>query len=169
MVLSNVLCVLNLASCLMLNGACCHYQMQEEDERRRQQDQAIQRALQRERDMQRDIQEPVKQSTILHFQAQRRRKLMIQKQAGLKEGIIVSNPKYLCHQQPQQQNSPDPEYLVTCRSQLYRDDDESTVPNQTSLSKFHVFYNDMGRRIELSSLLDDEPIDDDDLEEIVLE
>ena len=79
MVLPNVLC---LASNLMLNGACCFYQMHEEDERRKQQEAAIQRTIRAELDLQRheEMTQRHEQTIISHYQAQRRRKLMTQKQ-----------------------------------------------------------------------------------------
>jgi hypothetical protein len=82
MVLPNVLCALNIASNLMLNGACCFYQMQEEEERRKQQEAAMQRTIRAELDLQRhqEMTQRHEQTIISHYQAQRRRKLMTQKQ-----------------------------------------------------------------------------------------
>jgi hypothetical protein len=66
----------------MLNGACCFYQMQEEEERRKQQEAAIQRTIRAELDLQRhqEMTQRHEQTIISHYQSQRRRKLMTQKQ-----------------------------------------------------------------------------------------
>jgi hypothetical protein len=50
MVLGNVLCALNLASSVAMNGVCCYYQKQEEEEKRREHHEAVRRAIRSEWD-----------------------------------------------------------------------------------------------------------------------
>mmetsp|Transcript_12607 Transcript_12607/g.35768 ORF Transcript_12607/g.35768 Transcript_12607/m.35768 type:complete len:201 (+) Transcript_12607:89-691(+) len=48
MVVGDVLCAVNLAASIMVNGVCCYYQMSEQNERREQQNEAIQKSIRTE-------------------------------------------------------------------------------------------------------------------------
>jgi hypothetical protein len=176
MVLSNILCALSFASSLLLNGACCYYYMHDEEERKRQDEDSIQRAIQAElpevEHQRKEMKESNNRDVILHFQAQRRRKLMTQKHVGLREGNVVSLPTTICHRQELQSDfvpSFDPDYIMARRRQQFIDEYESTIPNQTSVSKTHVLHIGMRKRSGNFSLMDADSIDDDDMEEVVLE
>jgi hypothetical protein len=104
MVLPNVLCALNFASSVMMNGVCCYYQMHEEQERRKEQEAAIQCAIRNELDMRRhkEMEERERDIITTHYQAQRRRKLMTQKQACglLGESLSTGDDVARNHRQP---------------------------------------------------------------------
>lgn len=177
MVFSNVLCAINVASSLMLNGACCYYQMHEEEERKKSQEESIQRAIRQELDMreEQELQNRGRQDIISHFQAQRRRKLMSQKQASKAEGQLedLRCGQESERQSPQQDSSSplDSDYRVTARYDIDTSENQEYVPPiQAALSKSSAFSIGNQQRSELSSLMDEDLfLHEEDLEEIVLE
>jgi len=87
-VLADVLCAMNLAASVMVNGVCCYYQMNEENERRQEQETVIKNALRKELDVHRQKEMMLKRDTLVkayndavssQVQDERRRKLMNQK------------------------------------------------------------------------------------------
>jgi len=180
MVLGNVVCALNLASSLMMNGVCCYYQMKEEDERRKKHEASIQRAIRNELDIHRheEMSRRHNEAVVVHFQAQRRRKLMTQKkQVGMEvacDEVFPTNNRA----------SPDirdgSDCLPIQNSTGYSSAPNSFVKPEAGeyISPQTIRSNDALRqnlcvytkeRGGLSSLLDDSLEDDEDFEEIMIE
>lgn len=147
--------------------------MHEEEERKKHQEASIQRAIQNELDerQQKEAEQHEKSNIMTHFQAQRRRKLMAQKQAGMSDDRDDRN-NTSCHRQPPQQDHSapfHPDLLMTSRSQLSIDQHRCTIPNYPAVFKTTAFSNVARQRSELSSLMDEDSLEDDDLEDITLE
>lgn len=94
MVIADVLCAVNLAASVMVNGVCCYYQMNEENERRKEHETAIQNAIRNELDVHRrkemmvirdDLIRAHKEATGSRLIDKRRQKLMIQKANSMVE------------------------------------------------------------------------------------
>ena len=181
MVLVNALCALNLVSSALLNGACCCYQMAEEDERRKHQEAAIQRAIRNELDIhrQKDMVQRQRQTIISHYQAERRRKLMTQKQQGMKRSSCNAAhrhpPQYAMGSSTSKYDS-DFAYLGTSRSSSHHrsavvsfDTRDDVASEAASAPKHRRTNSQATQHSEMSSLFDACSLDDDDLEEIALE
>ena len=180
MVLVNALCALNLLSSALLNGACCCYQMAEEDERRKKQEAAIQRAIRNELDIhrQKDMAQRHRQTIISHFQSERRRKLMIQKQQGKKRSGCYADGRHPPEDAIQCDNSvgeSDFAYLGTSRSSSHHcsrvsfDTRDDIADEATSAPKHRRHNSQATQNSELSSLFDICSLDEEDLEDIALE
>lgn len=88
MVLADVLCAVNLAASVMVNGLCCYYQTNEENERRKEHQMAIQNAIRKELNLHRrqemlairdDLIRAHDEAVACRYIDERRRKLMAQK------------------------------------------------------------------------------------------
>lgn len=178
MVLVNALCALNLVSSALLNGACCCYQMHEEDERRKKQEAAIQRAIRNEMDIhrQKDTAYRQRQTIISHYQAERRRKLMTQKQLGVKlSGTDSRHPPHYGTRSNATMYDSGFIHLGKSRSSSHHKspvsfDTRDEVASEATTSTKHRRHNSQAtQQSELSSLFDACSLDEEDLEEIALE
>lgn len=97
MVIGSALCALNLASSVMVNGACCFYEMQKDEERKKEHQKAIRHAMRSEWDRNRHLEimrrKEEKERDVRHAyasrsQEHRRQKLMRTKQAS----VVGANP-----------------------------------------------------------------------------
>ncbi|KAG7370818.1 hypothetical protein IV203_019388 [Nitzschia inconspicua] len=176
MVLPNVLCALNFASSLMINGACCYYHMQEEDSRRKHQEDSIQKAIQKELDMRKEQEKKdcERRSITSHFESERRRKLMAQKQSCIREQNFDEQIRigFAAQRQQLQQYDASPlddDYSITAKNRVQMNHQELCVRTNSTLSRASTFSTGWGKAIELSSLMDeDSQVDEVELEEIML-
>lgn len=146
--------------------------MYEEDERRKEHEAAIQRAIRNELDLHRqtDIEQRQRQSIVSHYQAQRRRKLMMQKE------IDWMDARRSCtdgqRQPPQCATMFIRSHSSSRRGSVVKSDvSEDTTSETTRSLQSKSFGSSKHKRqkSEMSCLLDEDSFDGEELEEIVLE
>lgn len=179
MVVTDVLCAMNLAVSAMVNGVCCCYQMTEENKRRKEHETFISNILRNEFELHRQM-DPVlerdKLAVSSRRQDERRRKLMTLKAYSImaktntnysrdqptgcgqvKPIVMDMNPSSMT------MNHPFSGAMDSTSKNIFRSKDESSQSNIDDISGHHFAYGNKSKRnSSLISLLDDDDDDDDD-------
>jgi sensor c-di-GMP phosphodiesterase-like protein len=150
--------------------------MHEEDERRKSQEAAIQGAVRNELNIHRhkDMEHRERQTIICHYQAERRRKLMTQKQQGVREKACHDTDRLCLPQHCARKNAviyaSDYVNLGKSYSSSHHRLPVSFDPRDEAASQHRRHNSQATHQSELSSLFDTCSMDDDEeLEEIALE
>eukprot|EP00536_Pseudo-nitzschia_multiseries_P001940 jgi/Psemu1/283367/fgenesh1_pg.26_\ len=134
MVIADVLCAVNLAASVMVNGICCYYQMNEQNERRKQEEKAIRNVIRTELNIHKRKEMIVKRKELIeaHNEAvgsrlidERRRKLM-----ALKANRIAETSNSFDREQPMECEQLDASAVQTIHPSIIQTDSfSSTIVN----------------------------------------
>lgn len=159
MVFTSTLCALNLVSSCMVNGLCSFYQMQEEERRMKQQQEAIQNSIREEYDRNCRMSQ-TKQTGIYSscVQAERRRKLMIQKMLSKKQDqtaetrSLVQSTSILREEPSEKRQDPSTDYCQNHQRRISKEENDELIKD--------ISRRKHARVVPIRSLCDDLCTDD---------